>query len=137
MIEVVNTNIQTVAVNNAVAYDNQVVKSCNAVERWRNGSALVTLTKAGRYLVTFSGNIAVPTDGTAGEVSLGIAQDGEILNGTVMRNTPTVVDAFFNVSAQTYVTVPCGCCVNVSVRNTGAIPVDVDSPNLTVVRVNG
>jgi len=137
MIEVLNTVVQTVPVGGAVAYNTQSVKSCNAAERWRAGSANLTLTKAGRYLVTFSGNIAVPTGATVGEVSLGLAQDGEVLAGATMRATPAAVGEYFSVSTQHYVDVYCGCCVNVAVENTGAIAVDVDNPNFTAVRVCG
>lgn len=137
MIEVSNTTIQTVPINGAVAYNTQDVRSCNAAERWRAGSANITLTKTGRYLVTFSGNIAVPTGQTVGEVSLGLAQDGEVLGGSIMRVTPAAVEEYFNVSSQHYVDVYCGCCVNVAIENTSAIPVNVDNPNLTAVRVCG
>lgn len=87
--------------------------------------------------MTFSGNIAVPTGETAGEVSVGIARGGEAIPGTVMRATPAAVDQYFNVSAQTYVDVYCGCCENVSVENTGTIPVDIQDANMTAVRVCG
>ena len=94
-------------------------------------------TKPGRYLITFSGNVAVPTGETVGEVALGIARDGEILGGTVMRATPAAVEQYFNTSSQTYVDVFCGCCENVSIKNAGTIPVLVDNPNITAVRVCG
>lgn len=70
-------------------------------------------------------------------MALGIARDGEILGGTVMRATPAAVEQYFNVSSQTYVDVFCGCCENVSVKNAGTIPVLVDNPNITAVRVCG
>ena len=45
------------------------------------------------------------------------------------------VEEYFNVSTQHYVDTYCQCCVNVGVQNTGTIPVLVDNPNITVVRV--
>ncbi len=136
MIEIISVPIQTVAVGQNVLFSQTAVKGGYA-ERHRGGSGQVTLTKPGRYLVTFSGNLAVPDGQTPGEVSVGIAQSSEIIPGTIMRATPGAADQYFNVSAQTYVNVYCNCCEAVSVENAGAIPVNVQDANLTVVRVCG
>ena len=135
-IEIISVPIQTVAVGQNVLFSQTAVKG-GCAERHRGGSGQVTLTKPGRYLVTFSGNLAVPTGETPGEVSVGIAQAGEIIPGTAMRATPGAVDQYFNVSAQTYVNVYCNCCETVSVENAGAIPVNVQDANISVVRVCG
>jgi hypothetical protein len=116
-----------------VVYNSTAVKSGR--ERHREGSAFVTLLPPGRYQVTFSGNIAVPTGENVEEISLGITQDGETLGGSIMRVTPAAVEEYFNVSSQHYVDTYCQCCVNVGVQNTSDIPVLVDNPNITVVRV--
>lgn len=131
--------LQTVAPGQDVLFNNKAVKS-GCAEQWRGGSGQVVLTQPGRYLVTFSGNIAVPDGGTVGEVSLGLALQGEAMYGSVMRATPGATEAFFNVSAQHYVDVPrscCGgaCCQIVTVQNTGAAAVSVDNANITAVRV--
>ena len=141
MIELTNTLAQTVAVGAGVLYNAVSVKS-GCAERHRSGSSQITLAAAGRYLVTFSGNVSVPTGTTVGEVSLGIAQQGEVIQGTTMRSTPAAVEEYMNVSTQTYVDVynNCNggtCCQTISVENNGTIPVQVDNPNFTAVRVNG
>lgn len=135
MIELINTAVQTVPVGQAVVYNAVAVQSKCGPERHRTGSAQVILTPPGRYLVTFSGNIAVPTGETVGEISLGLTQDGEVLGGSLMRVTPAAVEEYFNVSTQHYVDTYCNCCVSVAVQNTSGIPVLVDNPNITVVRV--
>ena len=137
MIELINTAVQTVQPGQSVVYNAAAVRSTCGRERHRAGSAFVTLLPPGRYLVTFSGNIAVPTGETVGEISLGITQDGEVLGGSLMRVTPAAVEEYFNVSSQHYVDTYCQCCVNVGVLNTSDIPILVDNPNLTVVRVCG
>ena len=137
MIELTNTAVQTVPVGQSVVYNNAAVRSTCGRERHRAGSAFITLLPPGRYLVTFSGNIAVPTGETVGEISLGITQDGEVLGGSLMRVTPAAVEEYFNVSTQHYVDTYCNCCVNVGVQNTSDIPILVDNPNITVVRVCG
>lgn len=142
MIELTNPNVQTVAIGQSVIFTNVPVKS-GCAERHRDGSAQLTLVQPGRYLVAFSGNIAVPaTGGTVGEVSLGLALEGETLGGSLMRATPAAVSEFFNVATQHYVDVPrnCNggaCCQAITVQNTGDSAVEVDNPNLTAVRVCG
>ena len=137
MVELLNATPQTVAVGQSVPFTEEIGSKCGA-ERHRAGSAQLTLVKRGRYLVNFNANIAVPaTGGTVGPISLAVALNGEAMNGSVMTVTPAAVSEFFNVSTQHYVDVPCGCCVTITVQNTGASPVDVDNPNLTAVRVCG
>lgn len=134
MIELLNVLPQTVAVNGNVLFTSTAVHT-GRCERHRDGSGVLTLTAPGRYLIGFSGNIAVPTGETVGEVSLGIALDGEILPGSTMRATPAAVEEYFNVATTHYVDVYCNCCVSISVQNGGDVPVLVDNPNLTAVRV--
>lgn len=139
MIELVYSGAtpQLVPIGQSVVFNTEAVKS-GCAERHRSGSAQLTLVKPGRYLVNFNGNIAVPaTGGTVGEISLGIALNGEPMTGSVMRATPAAVSEFFNVSTQHYIDVTCGCCVTITVHNTGVSAVDVDNPNLTAVRVCG
>lgn len=135
MLEIINTAVQTVNVNQAVVFTNDVICSKCGTETHRSGSAQVQLTKAGRYKITFSGNVAVPTGTTVGEVDLGIAQGGEVINGTTMRATPAAVNQYFNVSCETLINVCGTCCETITVLNNGTIPVQVDNPNLIVVRV--
>lgn len=135
MIELINTAVQTVPPGQAVAYNETVGGSkCGSIS-YRGDGGLVKLGAPGVYRVTFNGNIAIPTGETVGEISVAITQDGEVLNGTTARVTPAAVENYFNVSAQVLVAATCGCCVPVSVRNTSGIPILVDNPNVTVVRV--
>ena len=111
----------------------------------RNGSGILTLrgivnnpcAKFARYKVEFNGNIAIPTGGTAGEISLALAIDGEPIQTSRARVTPTVVDAYFNVTSVASVaniTVPAGCCLTISVENTSGVSINVQNSNLTVDR---
>ena len=112
----------------------------------RNESGIVTLrgivnnpcAKFARYQVTFNGNIAVPTDGTAGPISLAIAISGEPIATSEAIVTPTVTDAYFNVTSTAIITVPVGCCFNISVENTtdnAAQAINVQNANLVVNRI--
>lgn len=134
MIELTNSEIQTVALGQRVLYD-QVVTHTGCAEYHRAGSSGVTLTKPGKYLVSFSANIAIPTGVTPTEVALDIVQDGDILAGTVMRATPAAVDEYFNVSKDVIVDVFCGTTSTVSIANAGTSAVSVDNPNLVIRRI--
>ena len=50
------------------------------------------------YLVTFGANIAVPTGGTVGDISLAITIDGTTIPASQMIVTPAAVDEFWNVA---------------------------------------
>ena len=107
----------------------------------REGSGIVRVSgnknsgqQRARYLVSFSGNIQIPTGGTVEEISVAIAVDGEPLLATQLIVTPVAVENFFNVSAQTYIDVPCNCCVTVAVENTSTQAIEVQNANLIAVR---
>ena len=111
----------------------------------QDGSSIFTLrgpsTMSGqcsaRYQITFVGNIAVPTGGTVGEISLSVAQNGEALGQSLGAFTPAAVDQFGNVVATTYITVPIACCQNVSIQNTSstAESITVRNANLVITRI--
>lgn len=138
MAEFVNVATQEVAANGNVVFTNTAVKGSNCIQH-REGSGIVTLRGLtnqcrARYFVDFSANIAVPTGGTAGEISLAIAISGEPVLSSQMRSTPAAVDQFNNVSAGVFIDVPRGCCVNVAVENTSTQAIDVANANLVVTR---
>lgn len=139
MAEYLAVAAQEVAVNGNVVYTNTAVKGTACVQH-REGSGIVTLRgmtnqcKA-RYFVNFSANLAVPTGGTAGAISLAVAIGGEPVLSSQMISTPTAVEAFNNVSAGIFVDVPRGCCLNVAVENTSTQAVTVANANLVVTRV--
>ena len=107
----------------------------------RDDSGLVTLRGLttcqcrARFKVSFGGNIALPTGGTAGPISLAIAIDGEAVPSTTMTVTPAAVEQFFNVYSSIFIDVPKGCCMTISVRNISDVDVDVQNANLIVERV--
>lgn len=87
----------------------------------RPGSGILTLRGAGngfaRYRVSYDGNIAVPEGGTAGEIQLAIAIDGETVPTSIAAATPAAVNAYWNVNGFAIIDVPSCCCYTVSVRN--------------------
>lgn len=118
----------------------------------RNESGIVTLRGIvnnacgcfARYQVTFNGNIAVPEGTTVGEISVALSLDGEPILTSRAVVTPAAVDEYFNVTSTAIITVPRGCCFNVSVENvsesatpatTPAPAINVQNANMTVTRI--
>lgn len=96
-----------------------------------------------RYQCTANGNIAVPEDGTVGEISIALALDGEPIQTSRARVTPAAVDEYFNVTSTAIITVPKGCCFSLSVENTSegataadaGVAINMQNLNLTVSRI--
>ena len=154
MAEFTKNEVQTVLPNQVVTLNTTI--GCNKGYVYhRNGSGIVTLRGItpncfARYQVTFNGNIAVPSTGTAGPISVAIAIDGEpvltsraIVTPAAVAAEPPTQENFFNVTSTAIINVPKGCCFNISVENTseGATPTDpapailVQNANLVVDRV--
>ena len=131
--------IQTVPANgNVIFTDTVVCGNCSIMHR--EGSGLVTLRGLtnqcrARFRVSFGGNIALPTGGTVGPISLAIAINGEPVATTTMISTPAAVEEFNNVFSAIYIDVPKGCCSQISVKNTSNQPVNVQNANLIIERV--
>lgn len=87
-----------------------------------------------RFLVSYSGNIQIPTGGAVGEISIALSVDGEPLQSAKMIVTPAATQNLQNVSSQAYIDVPRGCCSIVSVMNTSSQAVDVQNSNLIIIR---
>ena len=142
MAEFTYNPVQTVAAGQSVILNNNITCPKGYVLH-REESGLVILrgivnnpcNTFARYQVTFNGNIAVPEDGTAGPISLAIAIDGESVPTSNAIVTPTVVDAYFNVTSTAFITVPKGCCFNVAIENTSTAAINVQNANLVVTRV--
>lgn len=138
--EIIANTAQTVATNQDVLFTNTVICGNNSMVH-RVGSGLVTLRGLtncqcrARYRVFFSGNIAIPTGGTVGSISLTLALDGEPVSSTSMIVTPAAVNQFNNVASAIFIDVPKGCCEQVSVRNTSTQPIVVQNANLIIERV--
>lgn len=136
--EITASALQTVAVGQNVLFTETPVCGSNCIVH-RDGSGIVTLRGQtnqcrARYRVSFGANISVPTGGTPGPISVAIAIDGEPLAASTAIVTPTVVDAFFNVSLDTFIEVPRGCCVTVAVENTSDQAINVQNANLIAER---
>lgn len=91
------------------------------------------------YRVSFNANVAVaPADegGVLAPISVALQEDGETLGNAVATVTPAAIGDFFNVSLTTFVTIPCGCCVTVSVENiSDGTAIEIENANIIFDRV--
>lgn len=140
MAEYTANAVQPVAVNqNVLFYETPVPpQSCDISHR--EGSGIITLKggsccQSKRYKATFSGNMAIPTGGTPGQISLALALNGEPIDATRMIFTPTVAERYGNVSSSIYINITNGCCMQLSVENVSAIPIEVQNANIIIERV--
>lgn len=86
--------------------------------------------KSATYLVDFGANIAIPTGGTVGPISLAINIDGSTIPASTMTVTPAAVDEYFNVSRAINAEIWNGCCETITVTNTSDQPINVQNANI-------
>jgi len=154
MAEFTRNDAQTVQPNQPVVLNTTIICPKGYIYH-RPESGIVTLRGVtnncfARYQVTFNGNIAIPDGGTPGPIAIALAIDGEPLPTSRAIVTPAAVAAdppttnnFFNVTSTAIITVPRGCCWNVSVENvteptdatTPASPILVQNANMVVQRI--
>ena len=137
--EITANAIQTVASNANVLFTDTVVCGNCAITH-RDGSGLVTLRGLtnqcrARFRVSFGGNIAIPTGGTVGPISLAIAIDGEAVATTTMISTPAAVEEYQNVFSAIFLDIPRGCCSQISVKNISDEEIEIQNANLIIERV--
>ena len=97
-----------------------------------------------RYQIVFNGNISIPTGGAVTPIAVAIAVNGDARPTSRAIFVPAAVDTYGNVTSTAIITVPRGCCFNVSVRYVAAdedpattpTPViEAQNSNLVITRV--
>ena len=140
MAEYTNAAVQNVATNQNIVFSETAVNGTKCITH-REGSGIITLRgltnqcKA-MFRITFNGNIAVPTGGTAGEISIATAISGEALPSSTAIFTPAAVNTYGNVTLDTIVSLPQGCCLTIAVKNVTAQTISVQNANIIVERVS-
>ena len=135
------TALQTVAVDDNVLFSNGSRACRKGFVQHRDDSGIFFLKGATNgcravYRVTFNGNIAIATGGTVEPISVALTINGEELGNATATVTPAAIGDFFNVSVTTFIDIPCGCCVTVSVENVSdTTAIDVTNSNIIFERV--
>ena len=132
---------QSVAVDENVLFNNGSRACRKGFIQHRDDSGIFFLKGSSNgfravYRVTFNGNIAIETGGTVEPISVALTINGEALGNATATVTPAAIGNFFNVSVTTFIDIPCGCCVTVSVKNvSGTTAIDVVNANIIFDRV--
>lgn len=132
------STIQQVAAGQNAVLDVDVIKS-RCVSH-RTGSGLICVDNSGcdckpaRYKVFVKANISIPTGGTVGPISLGIALNGEIVQSSIATVTPAATGDEFSVATEEIVNAG-KCPVNIAVRNPNTQTIQVADLVVIVERV--
>lgn len=133
--------LQTVAVDENVLFNNGCRACRKGFIQHRDDSVIFFLKGSNNgcravYRVTFNGNIAIATGGTVEPISVALTINGEALGNATATVTPAAIGDFFNVSVTTFIEIPCGCCVTVSVENVSdTTAIDISNANIIFDRV--
>ena len=149
MAEYLANNVQNVSLNAPVIF-NASIPCTKGYVYHEDETGIFTLRGItnncfARYQVTFNGNIAIPEGGEITPIALSIVVSGEPRLTSRAIFTPTAVDEWGNVTSTALITVPRGCCFNVSVDYVDATTddpattptpvIEVQNANLVVNRV--
>ena len=132
---------QTVAVDENVLFGNGCRACRKGFIQHRDDSGIFFMKGSSNgcrsvYRVTFNGNIAIAAGGTVEPISVALSINGEALGNATATVTPAAIGNFSNVSVTTFIDIPCGCCVTVSVENVSeTTAIDVTNANIVFERV--
>ena len=132
------STIQQVAAGQNAVLDVDVIKS-RCVSH-RTGSGLICVDNSGcdckpaRYKVFVKATIAIPTGGTVGAISLGIALNGEIVQSSIATVTPAAVLDEFSVATEEIINAG-KCPVNIAVRNPNTQTIQISDLTVIVERI--
>ena len=136
------TALQTVAVDDNILFGNGNRACRKGFIQHRDDSGIFFLKGATNgcravYRVTFNANIAVSAaadGGVLGPISVALTINGESLgNATAIVVPAAIATDFFNVSVTTFIEIPCGCCVTVSVENVSDSGSAIDVANANII----
>lgn len=128
---------QTVEENSSVLFFNSSRCCRKGLILHSDGSGVFRIKAASNarksiYKVHFSANIAA--NGTLEPLSVGISQNGETLRNAIATVTPAAIGDFWNVSLETFIELPCGCCDTISIKNISETAIDVINSNIIFER---
>ena len=89
-----------------------------------------------RYQVTFNGNISIPEGGAVTPIALAISVNGEARPTSRAIFTPAAVDTYGNVTSTAIITVPQGCCFDVTVKYVSGVTDGTTTPTPTINVLN-
>lgn len=128
-------SVETVALNTAIPLIDSI--PCNRGYVFhQNGTGIIILRGIvnnssccfARYVLEFTGNVAIPDGGNVTPIATAIVVNGEQRLGSRSIFTPSETGEYGNVTSRATVDVPKGCCFTVAVEYVNGI---VDDPATT------
>ena len=140
MAEYSNVAVQTIDSGFNVRFAESPFPCTRGFVQHREGSGVFSLrgvTNQCRalYKVWFGANIAIPTGGTVGAISIALTLDGEALGASEAIVTPAATGDYFNISVAALIPAERGCCAVIAVENTSDQPINVQNANLIIDRI--
>lgn len=140
MAEFIEVDAQSVALNNSIVFNASI--PCNKGYIYHDDGTSnfilrgVTSNCFARYQLNFGANLAIPTGGAVTPIGIAIVVNGETRPSTLAIVTPAAVEEFSNVNCSALITVPRGCCFNVSVRYVSGVTDGTTTPTPTITVAN-
>lgn len=132
--------VETVALNQAIPFIDSI--PCNRGNVFhQSGTGIFVLRGKtnncfARYVVEFTGNVAIPTGGAITPIATAIVVSGEQRVGSRSIFSPAAVNEYGSVTSRAVVDVPAGCCFTVAVEyvnGTVDTPAVVPTPTISVI----
>ena len=141
MAKYITSTDQNVALNSTIPFD-IVSIPCNKGCVVPITTGVLTLNgsstnRFARYEVTLQGNISIPEGGAVTPIAVAITLNGVAIPDSVAIITPAAAEDVWHINTSVIVTVPCGCCVSVSVAYVDATEDDASvtpTPSIFVRR---
>lgn len=139
MAEYLANAVQNVALDNPIIFSASI--PCNRGYVYHEDETGIFILRGvtnncfARYQVTFNGNIAIPTGGDVGPISVAISVNGETRPTSRAIFVPADEETYGNVTSTAIVTVPKGCCFSLAVRYVDATTDDAATTPTPVIEV--
>ena len=149
MAEYIENGLQQVSLNNPIIISAAPIPCNKGYVVHENGTGNfilrgITNNCFARYQINFGANLEIPTGGAVTPIAVAFAVNGETRPSSLAIITPAAVEEFNNVNASAIITVPKGCCFDVSVRYVSGVTdgtttptptIDVQNANLVITRI--
>jgi hypothetical protein len=148
MAEYIEVPSQNVALNNPIVFSASIPCTKGYIYH-EDGTANFTLRGVtnncfARYQLNFQANAAIPTGGAVTPIAVAFSVNGEVRPSSLAIVTPAAVEEYSTLSNTAIITVPKGCCFNVSVKYVSGVTdgattptpaINVQNANLTISRI--
>ncbi len=89
-----------------------------------------------RYQIVYNANIQIPEGGDVTPIAVAISVNGETRPSSLAIANPAAAEEFSNVTSTAIITIPRGCCFNVSVRYVSGVTDGTTTPTPTIEVAN-